>query len=321
MARLDRFLVLMIRKFILGMSLRLSCQNHFQITSLFCWGGGGGGSTDRGLYLFDSKTCGSRLMTLKIGLMSGGGILFFRGTNSYVIVEKLKALKLKLKSWNKEVFGRVEDRTKIALQNLAHWDALGAQRSLTQLELERKTDEIEFKKWALLEEIMWRHKSREVWLKEGDRNTGFFHKMVNTHRRHNDIVSLKINGAWVNEGQDLKEGIVNASQVLLTDPENWRAKLEGLDFTKLDERETRSLDLPFTEEEIRTALYELNGEKAPSPDGFITAFWQFSWNTVKNEVMAVFKDFFTTGKFEKSLNSTFIVMIPKKGRSGRPKGF
>ena len=160
-----------------------------------------------------------------------------------------------------------------------------------------------------------------MWLKEGDRNTGFFHKMVNTHRRHNDIVSLKINRAWVNEGQDLKEGIVNASQVLLTDPENWRAKLEGLDFTKLDERETRSLDLPFTEEEISTALYELNGEKAPSPDGFTTAFWQFSWNTVKNEVMAVFKDFFTTGKFEKSLNSTFIVMIPKKGRSGRPKGF
>ena len=99
-------------------------------------------------------------MTLKIGLMSGGGILFFRGTNSYVIAEKLKALKLKLKSWNKEVFGRVEDRTKIALQNLAHWDALEAQRSLTQLELERKTDEIEFKKWALLEEIMWRQKSR-----------------------------------------------------------------------------------------------------------------------------------------------------------------
>ena len=34
----------------------------------------------------------------------------------------------------------MEDRKKIALQNLAHWDALGAQRLLTQLELERKAD-------------------------------------------------------------------------------------------------------------------------------------------------------------------------------------
>ena len=67
---------------------------------------------------------------------------------------------------------------------------------------------------------MWRQKSREVWLKEGGRNSRFFHKMANTHRRHNDIVSLKINKAWVNEGLDLKEGIVNAFQVLLTDYEN-----------------------------------------------------------------------------------------------------
>ena len=122
-----------------------------------------------------------------------------------MIAKKLKALKLKLKSANKEVFGRVEDKKKIALQNLAHWDVVRTQRSLTQLELERKVDEVEeFKKWALLEEIMWRHKSREVWLKEGDRNTRFFHKMANAHKRHNDIVSLKIKGAWVNEGQDLQ---------------------------------------------------------------------------------------------------------------------
>ena len=53
-----------------------------------------------------------------------------------MIAEKLKSLKFKIKSWNKEVFGRVEDRKKTTLQNLAHWDALGAQRPLTQLELE-----------------------------------------------------------------------------------------------------------------------------------------------------------------------------------------
>ena len=159
---------------------------------------------------------------------------------------------------------------------------------------------------------MRRKKSREVWLKEGDRNTRFFHKMVNTHKRHYDIVSLKVNGAWVNEGQDLKEGIANAFQVLLTDPENLRAKLEGLYFTKSDEREARSLELSFSKEEVRATLYELNGEKALSPDGFTAIFWQFSWNTVKNKVMVVFKDFFDMGKFVKSLNSTFIVMIPKK---------
>ena len=34
-----------------------------------------------------------------------------------------------------------------------------------------------------------------------------------------------------------------------------------------------SLELPFIEEEVRAALCELNGEKAPGLDGFTVAFW------------------------------------------------
>ena len=71
---------------------------------------------------------------------------------------------------------------------MAFWDTLGAQRPLTQDELGKKAEEVEdFKKRALMEEIMWRQKSREVWLKEGEKNTRFFHKMANSHRRRNEI--------------------------------------------------------------------------------------------------------------------------------------
>ena len=66
------------------------------------------------------------------------------------------------------------------------------------------------------------------------------------------------------------------------------------------------------EEEVFVSVHELNGEKATGPNGYTIAFWQFNWVTVKGEVMTIFKDFFISGKFVKSLNSTFIVMVPKK---------
>ena len=39
----------------------------------------------------------------------------FNGTRSYIILEKLKALKSRIKIWNREVFGKVEDSKKTAL--------------------------------------------------------------------------------------------------------------------------------------------------------------------------------------------------------------
>ena len=52
----------------------------------------------------------------------------------------------------------------------------------------------------------WRQKSREVWLKEGDKNTGFFHKMANSHRRKNCLSKIKVNGTWLTEEQEIKKG-------------------------------------------------------------------------------------------------------------------
>ena len=61
------------------------------------------------------------------------------------------------------------------------------------------------------------------------------------------------------------------------------------------------------------ALNDMNGDKALGSDGFTIAFWQASWNFVKDDVMNMFRDFYNNGTFAKSLNSTFIVLIPKKG--------
>ena len=75
---------------------------------------------------------------------------------------------------------------------------------LNEQELEaRKEAREDFKKWALMEEILWRQKSRETWLKEGDKNMRFFHKMTNSNRRRNCLKKIKVNGIWLSENQDI----------------------------------------------------------------------------------------------------------------------
>ena len=130
----------------------------------------------------------------------------------------------------------------------------------------------EFKKLALLEEIMWRQKSREVWLNEGDINTRFFHKMANSHIKHNDVTRLKINRVWNREAHDLKQVVVDAFQTLLSDWGDWRANLEGLVFSKLDEHKEVNSKKPLTKVEVTFALLKLNGEKALGPDRYTAAF-------------------------------------------------
>lgn len=78
-----------------------------------------------------------------------------------------------------------------------------------------------FKRWVLLEEIHWRQKSRQLWLRVGDKNIRFFHWVTCSHSRKHSLVRIRVNGAWVMEDQEIRGGVANAFQHLLTDNMEW----------------------------------------------------------------------------------------------------
>ena len=57
--------------------------------------------------------------------------------------------------------------------------------------------------------------------------------MANFHFRNNTLVKIKINGVWISEDKEVKEGVVNAFQSLLLDNFNRRAELDVLSFASL----------------------------------------------------------------------------------------
>ena len=65
----------------------------------------------------------------------------------------------------------------------------------------------------------------------------------------------------------------------------------------------------------------MEGDKAPSLDGFTMAFYHHCWGVVERDVLAVFEEFYQHSKFEKSLNVTFITLIPKKNSASNIRDF
>ena len=198
-----------------------------------------------------------------------------RGSASFRLAVKMKGIKQNLKVWNREVFGKLDYNKSSALQQVDFWDRVESERSLTVEETELKKEAKEsYKKWVFLEEIHWRQLSREVWLREGDRNTGFFHRMANAHHRNNSLVRVKINGEWLSEEQEVREGVANAFQQSLSEDMGWKADIGRLQLDQINQQEAENLEIHFSEAEIHSALMEMNGDKAPRPDDFTVAFWQ-----------------------------------------------
>ena len=110
----------------------------------------------------------------------------------------------------------------------------------------------------------------------------------------------------------MREGVANAYHQMLSKNAKWKADIRGLQLDHLSLQEAENLELPFSKEEVRFAFMEMNGDKTPGPDGFTVAFWQDYWDFVKEEIMEMFKDFHEQSSFLKSLNTTFLVLIPKK---------
>ena len=124
------------------------------------------------------------------------GSYSFSGSSSYILVQKLKALKLDLRRWNAEVFGDVNARKNFLLACIQEMDAKEEDGQLSSEEqLAKGHAKTELEKVLLMEEINCRQKSRALWLREGDNNTRFFHRIANSNRRFNTIDRLLVNGA------------------------------------------------------------------------------------------------------------------------------
>ncbi|XP_059592566.1 uncharacterized protein LOC132253677 [Vitis vinifera] len=269
-ARLDRFLVspIWLDQFSNVTQKRLSrpISDHFPITIE-------GGGKRRGPSPFRFENMWLKVEGFKDLLRSWWQGMSVSGRASYKLATKLKGIKQNLKVWNREVFGNLESNKLATLQQVDYWDQVESERSLSEEEFSKKKEAKEgYAKWVKLEEIHWRQLSRELWLREGDKNTGYFHRMTNAHQRRHTMERIKISGAWLSEEHAVRTGIVDIFHRLLTEDSEWKADIGGLNLNQISQQEADILELPFMEEGVHSALMDMNGDNAPGPDGLREPF-------------------------------------------------
>ena len=82
-----------------------------------------------------------------------------------------------------------------------------------------------------------------------------------------------------------------------------------LNFPKISDDKAGWLVRPFDDVEVFGVVKDFEGDKAPGLDGFPMVFFQGCYQ-IKSH--GDFSSFFERGQFKKSLNATFISLIPKK---------
>jgi hypothetical protein len=199
------------------------------------------------------------------------------GCPMYILTQKLKMLKEKLKVWNKTCFCNVHDNVTSTeaklhqiqqdIQNHGHTDALLLEEKIAANLLEDALNK---------QEIFWQERARLNWHLEGDRNTKFFHRIAKIKSSTKSITSLHDGEHVLTDNTQIAEHVINYYKHLFcTNTVLQESLLAEEVIPNLVTPDINSvMTMLPSSDEIKAAVFGLNIDSAPGPDGFGAFFFQ-----------------------------------------------
>ncbi|GAU21788.1 hypothetical protein TSUD_329120, partial [Trifolium subterraneum] len=173
------------------------------------------------------------------------------------------------------------------------------------------------------QETMWRQRSQAMWLKDGDRNTKFFHNKASQRSKVNNIKKIKDeDGVWWHGEEHIERVFINYFDELFStsNPSNIVETCEVVK-GKLSDTHKAWCEMDFTTEEVKEAILQMHPLKAPGPDGLPALFFQKYWHIVGDEVQLLVLNILNHNGQPHDINKTFLVLIPKCKNPSSPKDF
>ncbi|CAL2256143.1 unnamed protein product [Prunus armeniaca] len=161
-----------------------------------------------------------------------------------------------LTDWNKEIFGNIFQQKKRLMARLDGTQRYLCKRTVPFLvELEKKL--LGDLNVILEQELFWLQNFWNIWLKEGDKNTKFFHLSTIVKRRRNKIEGLNdSDGNWTTENSDM-QAIVTSHFKDLFSSKTRIGEMVDLPqfFPDLDSMDLNILNSEVTDVDIKLSLF------------------------------------------------------------------
>jgi hypothetical protein len=138
--------------------------------------------------------------------------------------------------------------------------------------------------------------------------------------RKNRIFQLQHDDKLIEGEQALKEYITSYYKDLFGPPKRGSFSLDESrveDIVRVSQEENDLIIRPFTCDEIREAVFQMEHNKTPCPDGFLAEFYQACWEIIKDDLMELFQEFHNGDLPLYSLNFGTIILLPKSREATR----
>jgi hypothetical protein len=119
--------------------------------------------------------------------------------------EKIKRLKNALKLWAKNQPSPIAERLAAQAQLEAHQLEMEQQEITPTILQQEDSLQRQWHKACRVEESYWRQKSRSLWLKEGDRNTAYFHKQAEARKQYKAVTEVQVQNKTIEDPEGIKQ--------------------------------------------------------------------------------------------------------------------
>nr|CAD1835673.1 unnamed protein product [Ananas comosus var. bracteatus] len=226
---------------------------------------------------------------------------------------KLDKVRKDLQLWSRDLSSSLKRQSTSCLQWLLWLDSAEERRVLSASECcLRPKLKIRYEELCLIEESKWKQRSRIQWLREGDANTKFFHLRASCRRSANSISHLSDGTNALSSHDAIANHLFSYYLNLIGSAHQSSSTINF--FLIYDDAtvDLSSLHSPFSEDEVRSAIFACAPDKAPGPDGFPLLFYHRFWSVLKIDVMNIFEAFYNGSLALSSINTSWICPIPKK---------